>query len=118
MLKKHSFSPGHKVVTGSKHNFHPQGAPTTASMGGPPQSVGGDNGPADGSSASGGMDGMNFCNGGMKYADGGNVFEKAGEALSRLPPTETNTWSPNKETKITPLAAGDKDQPSKGIGGQ
>ena len=70
MLKKHSFSPNHKVVSG-KHNFHPQGQPSTASMGGPPQSVGGENGPADGSSASGGMDGMNFCNGGMKYADGG-----------------------------------------------
>ena len=72
MQKKHAFSPNHKVVSG-KHNFHPQGQPSTASMGGPPQSVGGESGPADGSSAGGGMDGMNFCNGGMKYADGGET---------------------------------------------
>ena len=80
MQKKHAFSPNHKVVTESKHNFHPNGAPTTASQGQPPQSVGGGGGEqpggdSDGAGASGGMDGMNFCNGGMKYADGGDTNE-------------------------------------------
>ena len=74
MQKKHTFSPNHKVVSG-KHNFHEQGQPSTATMGAPPQSVGGgasgENGPSDGGSG-GGMDGMNFCDGG-KFADGGDV---------------------------------------------
>src|SRR5271165_2591469 len=73
MQKKHSFSPNHKVVTDLKHNHHPFGAPTTASQGQPPSEMGasgdGTQAPQDG----GGMDGMNFCNGGMKYADGGDV---------------------------------------------
>ncbi len=122
MLKKHSFSPNHKVVSG-KHNFHPQGQPSTASMGGPPQSVGGESGPSDGSSDSGGgMDGMNFCNGGMKYADGGNIFDRAGEAVSRgadvLLNSDAHKYDVAHEKPSMPLSAGDKDQPSKGIGGQ
>lgn len=74
MQKKHSFSPNHKVVTDSKHNHHPFGAPTTASQGQPPAQMGasgdGTQAPQDG----GGMDGMNFCNGGMKYDDGGEIL--------------------------------------------
>jgi hypothetical protein len=131
MQKKHSFSPNHKVVTDSKHNHHPFGAPTTASQGQPPESVGGGGGggggnpggesaPADGG-PSGGMDGMNFCNGGMKYADGGDtdsVFEKAGEAVSRVIPGGGNDYDPNSKKGITPLAAGDKDEPYAGKGGK
>ena len=75
MLKKHAFSPGHKAVLDSPHNFHPHGAPSTASMGAPPSQVGG--GPAGaqggGMDASGGPS-ANFCNGGMKYADGGDIL--------------------------------------------
>ena len=72
MIKKHAFSPNHKVVTDSPHNFHPAGKPSTASMGAPPSELGG--GPAG--APGGGMDAAggpsaNFCNGGMKYADGG-----------------------------------------------
>ncbi len=77
MQKKHSFSPNHKVVTDSKHNHHPFGAPTTASQGQPPAQMGaggdGTQAPQDGGGEGGGMDGMNFCNGGMKYADGGET---------------------------------------------
>lgn len=83
MQKKHAFSPNHKVVTESKHNFHPQGKPETASMGQPPQSVGGGGGDADGDSdgtQGGNMSGLNFCNGGMKYADGGATAQTGDNA--------------------------------------
>lgn len=123
MQKKHTFSPNHKVVSG-KHNFHPQGQPSTASMGAPPQSVGGENGPSDGSSdsGSGGMDSMNFCNGGMKYADGGNVFDRAGEAVSRAADTVLNSdahkYDVAHEKPSMPLSAGDSSQPAMGPGGK
>jgi len=85
MQKKHSFSPNHKVVTDSKHNFHPHGAPTTAGMGQPPSQMGaggdGTQAPQEGESQGGGMDGMNFCNGGMKYADGGDVPDIKGGGI-------------------------------------
>ena len=72
MIKKHAFSPNHKVVTNSPHNFHPHGAPTTASMGSPPSEMGGGpSGAPGGGMDAGGGPSANFCNGGMKYADGG-----------------------------------------------
>jgi hypothetical protein len=81
MQKKHSFSPNHKVVTDSKHNFHPQGNPSTASMGAPPQSIGGGGGEQPGGDSDGAsMGGMNFCNGGMKYADGGVTAQSGPDA--------------------------------------
>jgi hypothetical protein len=76
MQKKHAFSPNHKVVTDSKHNFSSHGAPSTASMGQPPQSVGGGGGEQPGGDSDGAsMGGMNFCNGGKAYADGGDTDE-------------------------------------------
>ncbi len=76
MLKKHSFSPNHKVVDGP-HNFHPAGKPTTAPMGAPPEQIGGGPSAAQG----GGMDASggpsaNFANGGKAgcYADGGDIL--------------------------------------------
>ena len=72
MIKKHAFSPNHKVVTDSPHNFHPAGKPTTASMGAPPSDLGGGpSGAPGGGMDAGGGPAANFCNGGMKYADGG-----------------------------------------------
>ncbi|MFI5382316.1 MAG: hypothetical protein ACHRHE_23720 [Tepidisphaerales bacterium] len=86
MQKKHTFSPNHKVVDGP-HNFHPAGKPGTATMGAPPSQLGGGPSAAQG----GGMDASggpsaNFCNGGMKYADGGytgppSKLEMAGDAV-------------------------------------
>jgi hypothetical protein len=79
MQKKHSFSPNHKVVDGP-HNFHPHGKPGTASMGAPPKNLGDPDGDGDvhtsAEPAGGGAQGpgMNFCNGGMKYADGGDIL--------------------------------------------
>jgi hypothetical protein len=126
MLKKHSFSPGHKVVTGSKHNFHPQGAPTTASQGQPPQQMPGAGG--DGTQApqegQGGMDGMNFCNGGAKYADGGDTkpdimgggvrgtLSDYGNAVGQ---TASDAW--DKMTKPNPVASGNTEEPYEGVGG-
>jgi len=102
MQKKHSFSPNHKVVTDSKHNHHPFGAPTTASQGQPPAQMGaggdGTQAPQDGGGEGGGMDGMNFCNGGMKYDDGGSVFDKMGEAASRMIPGGGNDYDPNRKS--------------------
>ena len=75
MFKKHELSPHHKVVTDSKHNFHPNGTkPGTASMGTPPSTLhGGPDGPAAaGEGTAGPME--SFCNGGMKYADGGEIL--------------------------------------------
>ena len=75
MFKKHALSPNHKVVTDSPHNFHPHGTkPSTASMGSPPASLhGGPDGPAmPGEGGAGPVE--SFCNGGMKYADGGEIL--------------------------------------------
>jgi hypothetical protein len=123
MLKKHSFSPNHKVVAG-KHNFHPQGQPGTASMGKPPTSMpspsaggGGDSNGDGQDGGGGGMDGMNFCDGGRKYDDGGSIFEKAGEAVSRAIPGGGNDYDPNRKPG-GPLSAGDSSQPAEGIGGK
>ncbi len=65
MRKKHDFSEHNKVVSGSPHTFN-QPAPESGGTpgGGMNASVGGDSGPSDSSSAG-------FCNGGMKFADGG-----------------------------------------------
>jgi len=129
MQKKHTFSPNHKVVTDSKHNFHPHGAPTTASMGAPPKSIGGGGGEQPGGDADGDNDGtqggntsgLNFCNGGMKYADGGNIFERAGEAVSRGADKLFNSASNQYDTAHTkpsmPLAAEDQSSPGAGVGG-
>lgn len=117
MQKKHSFSPNHKVVTDSKHNHHPFGAPTTASQGQPPAQMGasgdGTQAPQDG----GGMDGMNFCNGGMKYDDGGSVYDKAVDWTSRR--MGADDYDPNASKKpVTPIATGNPDSPSEGPGGR
>ncbi len=109
MQKKHSFSPNHKVVTDSPHNFHPHGAPSTASMGAPPSQVGG--GPAGaqgGGMDAGGGPSANFCNGGMKYADGGDVLGggirgKMADYGSAL----KDTW--NQMTTTAPKASQDAD---------
>src|SRR5271165_868624 len=120
MQKKHSFSPNHKVVTDSKHNFHPHGAPTTASQGQPPQQMGasgdGTQAPQEGG---GGMEGMNFCNGGMKYADGGETtMEKIGETVAKYLPGSGNDYDPNAGSKpATPLASGNKTESYEGFGG-
>ncbi len=100
MQKKHSFSPNHKVVTDSPHNFHPHGAPSTASMGAPPSQVGGMD--------AGGGPSANFCNGGMKYADGGDVLGggirgKMADYGSAL----KDTW--NQMTTTAPKASQDAD---------
>lgn len=75
MLKKHTFSPNHKVVTNSPHNFHPAGKPATATMGAPPDQLGGgpSAAPGGGMDASGGPS-ANFCNGG---AADGKFIQKA-----------------------------------------
>ena len=118
MQKKHTFSPNHKVVTDSKHNFHPHGNPSTASMGQAPQSIGGGGGEqpgGDSDGASGGMDGMNFCDGGMKYADGGNVFDRAGEAVSRVADKLTNSAAQQYSDNAAHQTAVDHPPLSNGI---
>lgn len=121
MQKKHSFSPNHKVVTDSKHNHHPFGAPTTASQGQPPAQMGaggdGTQAPQDGGGEGGGMDGMNFCNGGMKFDDGGSVYDKAVDWTSRHV-FGADDYDPNGPKK-PPLAGGDqKTNPGEGTGGE
>lgn len=92
MQKKHSFSPNHKVVTDSKHNFHPHGNPSTADMGSPPQSVGGGGGEQPGGDSDGAsMGGMNFCNGGMKYADGGGIAQAAHDLYDQVTKGKSTT---------------------------
>jgi hypothetical protein len=126
MLKKHSFSPNHKVVAG-KHNFHPQGQPGTASMGKPPTSMpgpsaggGGDSNGDGQDGGGGGMDGMNFCDGGKKYDDGG-VIDDAAEGLSRFADkvTGSSQYDPNSTNNgKPPLSGGDqKSNPGEGLGG-
>ena len=68
MQKKHTFSPNNKMVDGP-HNHHPFGKPGTA-MGSMPAGGGPSAAPGGGMDAGGGPS-ANFCNGGMKYADGG-----------------------------------------------
>ncbi len=102
MQKKHSFSPNHKVVTDSKHNHHPFGAPTTASQGQPPAQMGaggdGTQAPQDGGGEGGGMDGMNFCNGGMKYDDGGTVTPQSGPDAQKTSGIDTGRGSYTPQT--------------------
>jgi hypothetical protein len=119
MQKKHSFSPNHKVVTDSKHNFHQNGAPSTASMGQPPQSIGGGGGEQPGGDSDGSSATMNFCNGG-RYDDGGSVFEKAGEFVSRLIPGGGNNYDPNDRTPAAKagISTGNKETPYEGSGGK
>ena|SRR5271166_985413 len=118
MFKKHALSENHKVVTSSKHNFHQNGTePTTAGKGAPPQELhGGADGPAMGGDGTAGpVDG--FCNGGMKYADGGNVYDKVVDWTSRHV-FGADDYEPNKGSKpVTPLAAGNRDAPYEGSGG-
>ncbi len=121
MQKKHSFSPNHKVVTSSKHNHHPFGAPTTASQGQPPAQMGasgdGTQAPQEGS----GMDGMNFCNGGAKYAEGGiidNVAEGVSRAADKVLNSDAQKYDDAHSKPSMPLSAGDKSQPAMGSGGQ
>jgi|SRR5208282_4857725 len=116
MQKKHSFSPNHKVVTDSKHNHHPFGAPTTASQGQPPAQMGasgdGTQAPQDG----GGMDGMNFCNGGMKYDDGGEILGGGLKGIlhdygTAIKQTAHDLVNPN------PVSSGNKQETYEGRGG-
>ncbi len=68
MIKSHSFSPNHKIVSKSPHNFNmPGNAPKTAPMNGP---TGGGSAEPAGGGAQGPAPEM-FCNGGAAYADGG-----------------------------------------------
>jgi hypothetical protein len=99
MLKKHAFSPNHKVVTGSKHNFHPSGTePTTAGQGAPPQQL---HGGADGPTGAG--DGTagpveSFSDGGKCMADG-DMVDRAAESASRAADYLTNSTAQKFDEK-------------------
>jgi|ERR1017187_8635605 hypothetical protein len=99
MFKKHAFSPNHKVVTGSKHNFHQNGTePTTAGQGAPPTQLhGGADGPTGaGEGTAGPVEG--FADGGTCMADG-DLIDKAAEGVSRAADYVTNSAAQKYDDK-------------------
>jgi hypothetical protein len=120
MLKSHSFSPNHKIVSKSPHTFHmPGNAPKTGETNVP---TGGGSAEPAGGGAQGPQD-AEFCNGGMKYADGGEPESGVMGAVHRAVQGAKDVWdqvtnTPAKGGQNTnPIASGDKDESYEGTGG-
>lgn len=114
MLKKHEFSENHKVVE-THHDTSKGGSKGPGNLKGHGSQFAGMSGNSEG----GYEQAPGFCEGG-KMADGGNVFEKAGEWVSRHIPGGGNDYDPNAKSPAEKvgISAGNKEAPYEGSGGK